>query len=101
EISSHNFKTGALLTFLVLPLARLNAPFDENQRALLKILLRDFRLLAPHNDLVPLRSLLALAITIFVSFVGGHGKIGDGLSAPRVARLRIAAQPPHKNDLIH
>src|SRR5258708_26400840 len=101
EIGGHNFKTGALLAFFVLPLARLNAPFDENQRALFQVLLRDLRLLAPHDNLVPLGALLALAIAIFVRFVGGDGKIGDGLSATGVARFRIAAQPAHENDLVH
>jgi hypothetical protein len=34
EIASDNFKTGAFLTFFILPLARLNAAFDKQERAL-------------------------------------------------------------------
>src|SRR5438477_5860967 len=35
KITGNNFKTGALLALFVLPFARLNTPFDKNQRTLL------------------------------------------------------------------
>src|SRR6267378_776631 len=54
EIAGDNFKAGAFLAFLVLPFAGLDAAFDENQRTLLEILLGDFGLFAPYDDLVPL-----------------------------------------------
>src|SRR5262249_54397823 len=92
EVRRHNFKTGAFLAFFVLPFARLDAAFDENKRALLQILLSDLRLFAPHYDLVPFGALLALAIFVAVGFIGGHGKVGDGLSPSRVTSLRVAAQ---------
>src|SRR5260370_24236982 len=90
EFVGHNLETGPFLPFFVLPLARLNSPFDENQRTLLQILLRDFRLFSPNDDLVPLGALLAFARFVLVAFVGSHGKIGHCLAAPGVARLWIA-----------
>src|SRR5208282_963296 len=92
EIAGDDFKAGALLAFLILPLAGLDAAFDENERALLQILLGDFCLFAPNNNLVPFGALLTLAIAVFVGFVGGKGKIGDGLPAGGEARFGIAAE---------
>src|ERR1700676_3788875 len=100
EISGHNFEAGALLSFFILPLSRLNPPFDENQRTFLQILLCNLRLFAPDNNLVPLRALLALAIAVFVGFIRGYGKIGDRLASAGVAGLRIAAQPAPQNHFI-
>ena len=101
EVVSHNFEAGALLAFFVLPLARLNASFDKNQRTLFEILLGDFSLLAPDDNLVPLGALLALAIAIFVGFVCRDGKIGYSLAAARVAGLGIAAEAADENNFIH
>ncbi len=56
---------------------------------------------APHGDAVPLGALLALAIAVFVRFVGGDGKIGYGLAAAGVTGLGIAAQAADENDFIH
>src|SRR5215469_11481784 len=97
----NNLETGALLTFLVLPLAGLNAPFDEHQGTLLQILLRDFRLLTPDHYFVPFGALLAFAVAVFVGFVGGHGEIGDGLAAAGVTGFGIAAQPADQDDFVH
>src|SRR5712692_7986961 len=44
KIIGDDFKAGALLAFLILPFAGLDAAFDKDERALLQILLRDFRL---------------------------------------------------------
>src|SRR6266436_2228121 len=87
EIAGHDFRAGALLAFLVLPLAGLDASLDEDQRAFLQILLGDFGLFAPDDDFVPLGALLALAVAVLVGFIGGDREIGDGLAAAGVARL--------------
>ncbi len=76
EVVGHNLKAGALLAFLVLPFAGLDAALDEHQRTLLQILLRDFGLLAPDDNFVPLGALLALAVAVLVGLVRGDGKIG-------------------------
>src|SRR5215471_14019227 len=97
EIRGYNFKAGALLPLFVLPLARLDAPFDENKRAFLQVLLSDLRLFAPNHNFVPFRALLALAVFVAVGFVGRQGKIGDRLPASGVAGLRVAAEAADKD----
>src|SRR2546430_6529100 len=74
-----------------LPISGLDAAFDEDQRTLLKILLSNFSLFAPHDDLVPLGPLLALAVFVFVRLIRGNGEICDGLAAAGVAGFGIAA----------
>src|SRR5260370_20767120 len=59
KVIGYDLHRGALLAFAVVPLPRLNASFDKNQRALVQVLLRHLRLLAPHDDAVPLGALLA------------------------------------------
>src|SRR6266480_2308146 len=100
EVAGDNLKAGALLAFLVLPFAGLDAAFDEDQRTLLKILLSNFSLFAPHDDLVPLGPLLALAVFVFVRLIRGNGEICDGLAAAGVAGFGIAAQTADENDFI-
>jgi hypothetical protein len=97
----HDIETGALLTFLVLPFAGLNAAFDVDHRPFFQVLLADLGEFSPSGDAVPLGALLALPIAVFVGFVGGHGEIGDGLAASRIARFRIAAQAADENDLVY
>src|SRR5216684_6151801 len=100
EIGRNNLCGCPLLALFVLPFPRLKAAFEIKQRALFQILLSDFGQFAPHDDLVPLGTLLALAVFVFVRLIGGHGKICDGLAAARVARLGIAAQSADENDFI-
>jgi hypothetical protein len=64
-------------------------------------LLGDFRLLAPHDDFVPLRAFLAFTVTIFVSFVCGNRKIRDGLAAAGVTGLGVTAQTADENNFIY
>jgi len=89
------------LAFFVLPFARLDAAFDENERALLQVLLGDFGLLAPDDDFVPFGALLAFPVFVFVRLIGGDGKIGDGLAPAGVAGFWIAAQAAYENDFIY
>src|SRR5258706_8145838 len=49
---------------LVLPLARLQAPFDVDLRALLQVLARDLGELAEERDAMPFRLLLHLAVLV-------------------------------------
>src|SRR5882672_7226426 len=101
KVVGDNFEAGALLAFLVLPFAGLDAAFDEDERALLEILLRDLRLLAPDDDFVPLGALLLFAVAVFVGFVRGYGEIGDGLAAAGVARFGIASQTANENNFVY
>ena len=97
EIIGDDLEAGALLAFLILPFTGLNAPFDEDQRTFLQILLRNLGLFAPHNDLVPLGALLAFAALVLIGFISGQRKIGYRLAAARITRFRIPAQSPDEN----
>src|SRR5882762_8683648 len=101
KIVRHNFKTRPLLALFVLPFTRLNSALDKNQRTLLQILLRDFRLLAPHHNLVPLRALLPFAVLVFVGLVRCHRKIGHSLAAARISRLRVPPRRSPQNNFIN
>src|SRR5271170_3724764 len=101
ETIRHNLETGPLLALLVLPFAGLDPAFDENQRALLQVLLGNFGLFAPDHNLVPLRALLPFTVAILIRFVGGDAEIGYGLAAGGVAGFRVAAETAKKNNFIH
>jgi hypothetical protein len=100
EIAGDDFEAGALLALLVLPLAGLDAALNENKRALFQILLSDFSLFAPDDNLVPLGALLAFAVAVFIGLVGGDGEIGDGLSAGGVASFGVAAKTADEDDFV-
>ena len=74
KLVGYNLEAGALPAFFVLPGTRLDAAFDKNQRALFEILLGNFRLLAPEDNLVPLGSLVAFAVAVLVGFVRSDRK---------------------------
>src|SRR5260370_858834 len=100
EIGRNNLGGCPLLTFFVLPFPRLKAAFEVEKGSLFQILLSDFGQFAPHDDLVPFGTFLALAVLVLVGFIGGHGKICDSLAAAGVARFGIAAQTADENDFI-
>src|SRR5713101_8997017 len=101
EIVGNDLEAGALLAFFILPFAGLDASLDENQRASLEVLLGDFGLLAPDDNLVPLRALLPLTVAVLVRLVGGEREVRDGLAASGVARFGIAAQAADKNHFVN
>src|SRR5713226_6600668 len=100
EIVRDDFEAAMLLTVLF-PFARLDAPLDENQRALLEIFLRDLGLLSPHDDLVPFGALLALAVLVFVALIRRHRKIRNGRTSTSEARFGISAEAPHQDRFVH
>src|SRR5713226_4669746 len=63
KIAGDDLKTSVLFAVLF-PLARLDPALDKNQRAFFQILLRDLRLLSPHDDAVPFGSLLTLTLLV-------------------------------------
>src|SRR6266704_3188715 len=101
EVGGNNLRGCPLLAFFVLPFTRLNAAFEIEERTLFQILLSDLGQFAPHDDLVPLGALLALAVFVLVRFVGGERKICDSLTTTGVARFGIAAQTADENHLIY
>src|SRR5581483_5919663 len=92
---------GALLPLLVLPLARAEAPFDVDLRALLQVLARDLREPAEEHHAVPLGALLLLAARLVLPRVGGrHRDVADRPALGVVAGLGVAAQIAHQDDLV-
>src|SRR5256714_1287322 len=90
-----------VLAVLVLPLARLQASFDVDLRALLEVLARDLRELAEEGDAVPFRLLLHLARLVLPLVGGRDGNVRDRAAVRHVARLRIASEVAHQNHLVH
>src|SRR5258708_22433549 len=72
EIGRNNLGGCPLLTFFVLPFPRLKAAFEVEKGSLFQILLSDFGQFAPHDDLVPFGTFLALAVFVFVRFIRGQ-----------------------------
>lgn len=100
EIGGDDFEAGALLAFLILPFARLDAALDEDEGAFFQVLLGDFGLLSPNNNFVPFGAFLPLAVFVFVRFVGGDREIGDSLATGGVTGFGIAAEAADENDFI-
>ncbi len=98
--SAHDFIGGALLALFIVPLAGLDAAFDIDLVALLQVLLRELRLLAPQDDPVPLGALLAFPRAVFEDLIGSQGEIADRLAAGGVPRFRVATQPAHQNHFV-
>src|SRR5438445_1682486 len=92
---------GALLPFLVLPLARAQGPFDIDLRPLLQVLARDLREPVEEHHAVPLGALLLLAARLVLPGVGGRDRdVGDRAPFRVVARLGVPPQIAYDNDLI-
>src|SRR5579863_9130985 len=80
EICSYNLETRPFLALFILPFSRLDASFDKDQRTLLQVLLVNFRLFAPDDDLVPLRTLLSFARPALIGFARGNRKVRNRLA---------------------
>src|ERR1700733_10730150 len=100
EIIGDDLETGALLPFFILPLARLDAAFDVDQGTLLQILLRNFGLLAPYDDLMPFGALLAFGTLVFVGLISGQREICNCLAATGITRFWISSEPSHENNFV-
>src|SRR6266571_1412591 len=92
---------GALLPFLVLPLARAQRPFDIDLRALLQVLARDLREAVEEHHPVPFGAFLLLAARLVLPGVGGRDRdVGDRAPFRVVARLGVPPQIAYDNDLV-
>jgi hypothetical protein len=81
-----------LARLAVVPGAGLEATLDVDLLALGEVLAGDLRLLAPDDDLVPLRLLLLLAVLVLPAAAGGQGEAGDRLPRGGRPHLRVAAE---------
>src|SRR5260370_14950492 len=99
KIAGDDLKTSVLLAVLF-PFARLDPALDKNQRAFFQILLRDLRLLSPHDDPVPLGALLLLAVFVFVRLIRLDREIRNRLTSAGEFCFRITGQPSNQRHSI-
>src|SRR6185436_13100103 len=81
-----------VVTFLVLPFARLQAALDINLGALLQVLAADFRQFGERGNAVPFRALLLLAAFVFPLVRGRDAEIAHRTSVWQKARFGIFAE---------
>src|SRR5208282_2137669 len=82
-------------------LSRANAPFQVDERALVKVFLCDLRQFSPQHDSVPLGVFLPFPGAILECLIRGHAEIRHRLARGREPYVRIPPQPPHQNHFIH
>src|SRR3954451_21828996 len=90
----------ALVAFLVVVRAGLDATLDVDLAALREILGADLRALAPHDDAVPLGALLALSVLVVPALARREPQLADALPARRVPHVGISAEITDQNDLV-
>src|SRR5262249_39047088 len=90
----------ALLTFLVVVAAGLDAALDEDLPPLRQLLRADFGGLAPHDDAVPLGALLALTVLVLPALAGRQAELVHAGVAGRVAHVGIRTQVPDEDDFV-
>src|SRR5262249_57457948 len=80
----------ALVAVLVVVLPGAHGALDEHLPALGEVLPAGLGLLPPHDHVVPLGALLALALVVGPDVAGRHREPPDRLTARREAYLRVA-----------
>src|SRR6266849_8811346 len=97
-----DFGGGALLAFLVLPLAGAQGPFDVDLRALLQVFAGDLGEAAEEHHAVPLGAfLLFSARLVFPGVGGGDRNVGDRSAFGVVTRLGIAPEVAYENHFVY
>src|SRR5437016_12694949 len=91
----------ALVSLLILPLARAQAPLDVDLRALAQVLACDLREPPEERHAMPLGALLLLAgLLVAPAFAGRHAQVRDCGSGGHRAGLGIGPQVSNDDDLI-
>src|ERR1051326_1980255 len=102
HITCANLRSFALVAFLIVPFAGLQAAFDVNLTSLGQILITDLRQPVPGHDVMPFGSLLTFpGIFVIPGIVGCHRKSAKRDTAGRIFQLRITPEPAHKNHFIN
>src|SRR6266849_4089431 len=97
-----DFGGGALLAFLVLPLAGAQGPFDVDLRALLQVFAGDLGEAAEEHHAVPLGAfLLFSARLVFPGVGGGDRNVGDRPAFWIVTSLGIAPEVAYENHFVY
>jgi len=96
----HDLGRVAVVALFVLPLARLQAPFDEYRATFGEVLLAVLRRSPPDDDRMPLGAFLALT-GLIGPLVGGRDAQGrDRLAARGVAQLGILSEIAKDHNLV-
>src|SRR5262245_3335094 len=99
-VAAEDYLGGVLLgAALVHPLARLDLAAHGQQHALVNILVDDAGELAPHDDPVPFRALLGLAV-LFPPLGGGNRQVRAPVAVLRRPDLRITADETDDHSFI-
>src|SRR6267143_1858091 len=97
-----DFGGGALLAFLVLPLARAQGPFDVDLRAFLQVFAGDLGEAAEEHHAVPLGAFLFFsARLVFPGVGGGDRNVRDRSAFGVVTRLGIAPEIAYQNHFVY
>ena len=89
NVGGVDFRGGALVAVFVVPLTRLNSTFHANASALAQDFVECLSAVAPHNDCVPLGSLLTLARFVQVRLGRRDAQTKDSLTPLGVLELGI------------
>src|SRR5207249_336199 len=96
-----DFSGIALVPVLVVPLPRLQPPFDVDLLPLDEVLGERFGGLAPKHHAVPFGLFLPLARLVVPDLGSGHVDGCDGSTAGCVAQLGIASEVTDENHFVH
>src|SRR5579863_7451361 len=101
HLVSDNFRRVALLAVLALVLARAQAAFDINRRALLQVFVHDLGQTAEERNAMPLGHFLEIAgLLVLVAVSGREPDVRDGVPARQITHFRIGAEIADENDLV-
>src|SRR5262249_48229438 len=90
----------ALVAVLVVVVARADRALDEDLPALTQVLAAVLALLSPDDDVVPLGTLLALALGVVPHLAGGEGKLAHRPAGAGEADLGIFSEVADEDDLV-
>jgi hypothetical protein len=96
----HDLGGVLVLAVLVLPLARLEAPFHVDLGALLQVLAGDLGQLAEEGHAVPLGLFLLVAVLVLPRLRGGDRDVRDRAPVRHVAGLGIAPEVADEDHLV-
>ena len=101
QIVGHDLGHVLLLAGLfVVPGAGLQAAFDVDFAALFQILAGNFRQPLPEHHVVPLGTVLPVAVFAFEALVGGQGDLGDRCALRRELHFGILAKVSNQDDFV-
>jgi hypothetical protein len=89
HVCGHDFGSVPFVAFFVLPFTGLNPPLDANAATLGENLVERLSALSPYHHGMPLGTLLALLVAVYIGLGRRHAQVKHRLAALRVPQLRI------------